>query len=197
MYYSPAQVGREGGGGGGGVREGRRKWKEWTEGRREGGWEGGREGVEGGREGVEGGRDEGGRREGGRERGREGREGGEEGGKGGKEGEACEKLWFGVSKFASTSSIVTAVEWEKASDLVKTSHETHTALGPVSMSDYTLSCRPNFPTGITRRNIGLWLSNGVNDLFCQSRKCYTPAEGCVCKLCNSPADHESHIIHCR
>ena len=33
-----------------------------------------------------------------------------------------------------------------------------------------------------------------NDLFCQSRKCYTPAEGCVCKLCNSPADHKSHII---
>ena len=107
------------------------------------------------------------------------------------------KLWFGVSKFASTSSLVNAVEWEKASDLVKTSHETYTALGPVSMSDYTLSCRPNFPTGITRRNIGLWLSNGLLDLFCQSRKCYTPAEGCVCKLCNSSADHKSHIIPCR
>ena len=107
------------------------------------------------------------------------------------------KLWFGVSKFASTSSLVNAVEWEKASDLVRTSHETHTALGPVSMSDYKLSCRPNFPTGITRRNIGLWLSNGLHDLFCQSRKCYTPAEGCVCKLCNNPADHKSHIIHCR
>ena len=107
------------------------------------------------------------------------------------------KLWFGVSKFASTSSLVNAVEWEKASDLVRTSHETHTALGPVSMLDYKLSCRPNFPTGITRRNIGLWLSNGLHDLFCQSRKCYTPAEGCVCKLCNNPADHKSHIIHCR
>ena len=107
------------------------------------------------------------------------------------------KLWFGVSKFASTSSLVNAVEWEKASDLVRTSYETHTALGPVSMSDYTLSCRPNFPTGITRRNIGLWLSNGLHDLFFQSRNCYTPAEGCVCKLCNSPADHKSHIIHCR
>ena len=34
-------------------------------------------------------------------------------------------------------------------------------------------------------------------MFCQSRKCYTPAEGCVCKLCNSPADHKTHIIHCR
>ena len=107
------------------------------------------------------------------------------------------KLWFGVSKFASTSSLVNAVEWEKASNLGRTSHETHTALGPVSMSDCTLSCRPNFPTGITRRNIGLWLSDGLHDLFCQSRKCYTPAEGCVCKLCNSPADHKSHIIHCR
>ena len=107
------------------------------------------------------------------------------------------KLWFGVSKFASTSSLLNAVECEKGSDLVRTSHETHTALGPVSMSDYTLSCRPNFPTGITRRNIGLLLSNGLHDLFCQSRKCYTPAEGCVCKLCNSPADHKSHIIHCR
>ena len=52
------------------------------------------------------------------------------------------KLWFGVSKFASTSSLVNAVEWEKASDLVTTSHETHTALGPVSMSEYTMSCRP-------------------------------------------------------
>ena len=107
------------------------------------------------------------------------------------------KLWFGVSKFASTSSLVYAVEWEKASDLVLTSHETRTALSPVSMSNYTMSCRPNFPTGITRRNIGLWLSNGLHDLFCQSRQCYIPAEGCVCKLCNSPADHKSHIIHCR
>ena len=94
------------------------------------------------------------------------------------------KLWFGVSKFASNSSLVNAVELEKASDLVRTSHETHTALGPVST------------TGITRRNIGLWLSNGQHDLFCQSRKCYTPAEGCVCKLCNSPADHKSHTIQC-
>ena len=107
------------------------------------------------------------------------------------------KLWFGVSKFASTSSLVNAAEWEKASNLVRTSHETHTALGPVSMSDCTLSCRPNFATGITRRNIGLWLSNGLQDLFCRSRKCYTPAEGCVCAFCNSPADHKSHIIHCR
>ena len=107
------------------------------------------------------------------------------------------KLWFGVSKFASTSSLVNAVEWEKASVLVRTSHERRTALGPVSMSDNTLSCRPNFLTGITRRNIGLWISNGFHDLFCQCRKCYSPAEGCVCKLCNSPADHKSHIIHCR
>ena len=107
------------------------------------------------------------------------------------------KLWFGVSKFASTSSLVNAVEWEKASDLVRTSHVTHTAHGPVSMAEYTMSCRPNFPTSITRRNVGLWLSNGLHDLFCQSRQCYTHAEGCVCKLCNSPADHKSHIIHCR
>ncbi len=48
------------------------------------------------------------------------------------------KLWFGVSKFASTSPLVYAVEWEKASDPVRTSHETRTALGPVSMSNYTI-----------------------------------------------------------
>ena len=41
------------------------------------------------------------------------------------------KMWFGVS----TSSLLYAVEWEKASDLVRTSHETRTALGPVSMSN--------------------------------------------------------------
>ena len=74
---------------------------------------------------------------------------------------------------------------------MRTPHETHTALGPVSMSDYTLSRTSNFPTGIMRRNIGLWVSNGLHDLFCQS------AEGYVCKLCNSPADHKSNIIHCR
>ena len=91
--------------------------------------------------------------------------------------------------------IVYAVEWEKASDLVRTSHETRTALGPVSMSNYTMSFRPNFPTVITRRNIGIWLSNGLHDLFCQSRQCYLLK--CVCKLCNSPADHKSHILHCR
>ena len=79
------------------------------------------------------------------------------------------KLWFRVSKFASTSSLLHAVEWEKASDLVRTSPETRTALGPVAMSNYTMSCRPNFPTGITRRNIGY----GLRDLFCQSRQCYS------------------------
>ena len=41
------------------------------------------------------------------------------------------------------------------------------------------------------------ISNGLHDLYCQYRQCYTPAEGCVCKFCNSPADHKSHIIHCR
>ena len=41
------------------------------------------------------------------------------------------KLWSGVSKLASTSSRVYAVEWDKASDLVMTSHETRTSLGPV------------------------------------------------------------------
>ena len=108
------------------------------------------------------------------------------------------KLWFGVSKFASTSSLVNALEWEEASDLVRTSHETRTALGTfLCQITHCHICRPNFPTGITRRNIGLWLSNGLHDLFCQSRKCYTPAERCLCKLCNSPADHKSHIIHCR
>ena len=47
------------------------------------------------------------------------------------------KLWFGVSKFASTSSLVYAVEWEKASDLVRTSHDTRTAIGPVSIAAAT------------------------------------------------------------
>ena len=93
------------------------------------------------------------------------------------------KLWFGVSKFASTSSLVYAVDWENASDLVRTSPETRTALGPVSMSNYTMPCMLNFPTGITRRNICLWLSNGPHDLVCQSRQCYIPAEGCVCVNC--------------
>ena len=80
------------------------------------------------------------------------------------------KLCFGVSKFASTSSPVSAVEWEKASDLVRASPETHTAIGPVSVSNYTMSCMPNLPTDITRRNIGMWLCNGLHDLFCQSRQ---------------------------
>ena len=67
------------------------------------------------------------------------------------------KLWFAVSKFVSTSSLVYALGGKKASDLLRTSHETGTALGPVSVSANTMSC--NFPTGITRRNIDLWLSN--------------------------------------
>ena len=87
------------------------------------------------------------------------------------------KLWFGVSKFASTSSLVYTVEWEKASDLVRTSHETRTSLGPVSMS---------------------WLSNGLHDLFFNPDSVIYLLKGvCVCKLCNSPACHKSHIIHCR
>ena len=107
------------------------------------------------------------------------------------------ELWFEVSKFASTSSLVYSVEWEKASDLVRTSHETRTALGPVSMSNYTMACRPNFPTGITMRNIGLWL---VTDYMICFVNPDSVAEVCVCKLCISPAGHHHHRvldIHCQ
>ena len=62
------------------------------------------------------------------------------------------KLWFGTS-----------VGWEKASDLVRTSHETGTALGPFYVSSNTMSF--NFPTGITRQNVGLWLSNRLLHVF--------------------------------
>ena len=36
----------------------------------------------------------------------------------------------------------------------------------VSVTANIMSC--NFPAGITRRNIGLWLSNGLHDLFCHN-----------------------------
>ena len=68
------------------------------------------------------------------------------------------KLWFGVYKFASTSSFVSAVEWEKASDLVRTSHQTHRALGPRFCVNLH-NAMSNFSTGITRRNIGLCFVN--------------------------------------
>ena len=28
----------------------------------------------------------------------------------------------------------------------------------------------NFQTGITRRNVGLWLNNGLHNMLCQSRR---------------------------
>ena len=42
-----------------------------------------------------------------------------------------------VSKSLSTSSLVSVVGWEKASDIVRTSHKTGTALGPVSVPAIT------------------------------------------------------------
>ena len=31
----------------------------------------------------------------------------------------------------------------------------------------------------------------------QPRECYRPAERCLCNLCNGPAYHKSHLLHCR
>ena len=70
------------------------------------------------------------------------------------------KAWFGVSKYCSTSSLRTAIGWRKASEF-----HLSTSAEPKCILDPLLPIPLHLPAH-SRRNMGLWYSNGLHHLWC-------------------------------
>jgi hypothetical protein len=106
------------------------------------------------------------------------------------------KLWFGVSKFCSTTSLREAVGWPLISHLVRESFQTNSAINQICNSSDTDSSGV-FSVRKTRRNLGMYISNGLHHLLCQSHNCYRPSLLCQCKLCDTSASEKFHLQTCK
>ena len=69
------------------------------------------------------------------------------------------KAWFGVSKYCSTSSLRAAIGWRKASEF-----HPSTLAEPKCILDPLLPIPLHLPAH-SRRNMGLWYSNGLHHLW--------------------------------
>ena len=99
------------------------------------------------------------------------------------------KDWFGVSKYCSTSSLRAAIGWGK------TTSEFHlsTSAEPKCILDPLLPITLHLPAH-SRRNMGLWYSNGLYHL---TPSCYTINNACTCCLCGERQPTKSHLLSCR
>ena len=101
------------------------------------------------------------------------------------------KAWFGVSKYCSTSSLRTAIGWRKASEF-----HLSTSAEPKCILDPLLPIPLHLPAH-SRRNMGLWYSNGLHHLWCCTPSCYTINNSCICRLCGERQPTKSHLLSCR
>ena len=92
------------------------------------------------------------------------------------------KMWFGVSKYASSTALMSAVGWTPISDSVKESLLNGTPIGLIRVEN-----APDLGNGRTRRNLGLGHTNGLHQLWCKSHKCYIPTADCTCRSVYMPA----------
>ena len=97
------------------------------------------------------------------------------------------KAWFGVSKYCSTSSLRAAIGWRKASEFHLS---TSTELDPLLPIPLHLPAH-------SRRNMGLWYSNGLHHLWWCTLSCYTINNYCTCRLCGERQPSKSHLLSCR
>ena len=101
------------------------------------------------------------------------------------------KAWFGFSKYCSTSSLRAAIGWRKASEFhLSTSPEPKCILDPLLPIPLHLPAH-------SRRNMGLWYSNGLHHLWCYTPSCYTINNACTCRLCGERQPTKSHLLSCR
>ena len=75
------------------------------------------------------------------------------------------KAWFGVSKYCSTSSLRAVIGWRKASEF-----HLSTSTEPKCILDPLLPIPIHLPAH-SRRNMGLWYSNGLHHLWCCTPSC--------------------------
>ena len=100
------------------------------------------------------------------------------------------KAWFGVSKCCSTSSLRAAIGWRKASEFhISTSAETKCILDPLLPIPLHLPAH-------SRRNMGLWYSNGLHHLW-RCTAPYTINNACTCRLCGERKPTKFHLLSTR
>ena len=98
------------------------------------------------------------------------------------------KAWFGVSKYCSTSSLRAAIGWRKTSEF-----HLSTSAEPKCILDPLLPIPLHLPAH-SRRNMGLWYSNGLHHLWCCTPSCYTINNACTCRLCGERQPTKSHLL---
>ena len=74
------------------------------------------------------------------------------------------KAWFGVSKFCSTTALREAIGWKLASEVVVR----HLRYGARMGSFMEGSQSMPFGKDHVRRCMGMWLSNGLHHLWCET-----------------------------
>ena len=47
-----------------------------------------------------------------------------------------------------------------------------------------------------RRCMGMWLSNGLHHLWCETVQCYVAREECTCKFCGCAGVGKYHLLTC-
>ena len=87
------------------------------------------------------------------------------------------------------SSLRTAIGWRKASEF-------HLSVEPKCILDPLLPIPLHLPAH-SRRNTGLWYSNGLHHLWCCTPSCYTINNACICHLCGERQPTKSHLLSCR
>ena len=105
------------------------------------------------------------------------------------------KAWFGVSKFCSTTALREAIGiigWKLASEVV-VCHLRH----GVRMGSFVEGTQSMpFGKNHVRRCVGMWLSNGLHHLWCETRQCNVAREECTCKFCGFAGVDKCHLLTC-
>ena len=101
------------------------------------------------------------------------------------------KAWLGVSKYCSTSSLRADIGWRKSSEF-----HFSTLAEPTCILDPLLPIPLHLPAH-SRRNMGLWYSNGLHHLWSCTASCYTINNACTCRLCGERKPTKFHLLSSR
>ena len=96
-------------------------------------------------------------------------------------------------KYCSTSSLRAAIGWRKASEF-HLSSSAEPKCRPII--DPLLPTLLHLPAH-SRRNMGLWYSNGLHHLRRCTPSCYTINNACTCRLCGDRQPTKFHLLSCR
>ncbi len=101
-------------------------------------------------------------------------------------------MWFGISKYHSSSNLLNAVCWSSASR-----HGAETFLGDGPIETYLPTNTVMSSLKGPRRNVmERWFGNHLHDLWCSENFCFSLKANCKCRLCGSFSDNPKHLSVC-